>query len=123
MARTSKTKASRKLTDKLGAGQNRLTSANDLSGSRFRKRYRQLNDGELAWNDEIKDYAAKLEVLIEALMPSYYGTIALLYLEIAIMFAVKELTKKYPINSKTKKPYTVQEINKLLQKAKIAKAD
>lgn len=112
-----------KLVDQLGAGQNRLTPRNDLSGSRFRKRYRQLSNSEVAWNDAIKDTAAQLEILIEALGPSHYGTLAMDDLERSVMYAVKELTGKYPVNPKTKDNYTTAEIDKLLRRAKRAKAD
>jgi hypothetical protein len=111
------------LRDSLGAGKKRMTSKQNVADSRFRKRYRELTPAELKWNDEIKDYAAKLEVLTEALNPSRYAALALTHLETAVMFAVKQLTGAPPINPKTSAPFTATEVGKLLRGAKRAKAD
>ena len=102
------------LDDKLGAGQNRMTAT--ISISRFRKRYRQLSDGELALQDAIKDYAAKIEALIEISGVSRYNAIALTELETAVMYAVKQVTGE-PTDK------TDEEIMKLIRKAVRTTAD
>lgn len=63
--------------------------------SRFRPRYRALSDGEKALHDEIKAKATELEELIEAVkdgQPGRYKALAITNLEVAVMWAVKELT-------------------------------
>ncbi len=80
------------MSDKLGVGENRMTTQTDLSKSRFRKRYRTLSDTELKLNDTIKDYAAKLESLYDLLPHARYTSIAYTELETSVMYAVKQLT-------------------------------
>jgi hypothetical protein len=80
------------MSDKLGAGENRLTPQTDLSKSRFRKRYRTLSDAELKLNDAIKDQAARLEALYDLLPTARYTSIAYTELETSVMYAVKQLT-------------------------------
>lgn len=104
--------ASGKPVDRMGAGQNRMSKKRDVSNSRFRKRYRELAPHELIYNDAIKDTGAKLEFLIDNLRsaPTRETSLAMTYLEIAVMFAVKELTGK-PLSQRA------EQINKLLDKA------
>lgn len=63
--------------------------------SRFRPRYRALSDEEKKLHDEIKAKAVELESMIEQIKggaPSRYKSLAMTELELAIMWAVKELT-------------------------------
>lgn len=60
--------------------------------SRFRPRYRVLTDDEKAQHDAIKNKAAELEALFEAVKPGRYRSLAFTDLESAVMWAVKELT-------------------------------
>lgn len=109
------------LSDPLGAGQNRLINSLDVSGSRFRKRYRTLQPHELAYGDAIKDYAAKLEYLIEQMGSTRLTTLALTYLEIAVFWAIKEQTGK-PVGNGDK-IYTAVDVAKILNIARKRKAD
>jgi hypothetical protein len=63
-----------------------------LPVSRFRPRYRALSDAEKAHHDAIKEKAAELETLFEAIKPGRYRSLAFTALEEAVMWAVKELT-------------------------------
>lgn len=65
---------------------------NNIVSSRFRKRYRQLTEVEVALHDDIKEHAAALEALFEQVPPGRYRSLAFTALEEAIMWAVKELT-------------------------------
>ena len=63
--------------------------------SRFRPRYRALSDDEKKLHDELKAKAVELESMIEQIKggaPSRYKSLAITELELAIMWAVKELT-------------------------------
>jgi len=103
------------LPDLLQAGQNRLVPQINPD-SRFRKRYRPLAEHELALNDAIKDQAAKLEYLINALGNTRHTALALTHLEIAIFWAVKQLTGE-PIK------YSSAEIAQILEIMQTIKAD
>ena len=60
--------------------------------SRFRPRYRALTPDDKALHDAIKDEAAKMEALIEQIMPGRYPSLAMTALEETVMWAVKGLT-------------------------------
>lgn len=63
--------------------------------SRFRPRYRALTDDEKALHDAIKAKAVQLETLINSVKggaSTRYKSLAITELELAIMWAVKELT-------------------------------
>ena len=60
--------------------------------SRFRPRYRALNDDEKALHDAIKAKAVELEELFEKVKPGRYRSLGLTALEEAVMWTVKELT-------------------------------
>ena len=60
--------------------------------SRFRPRYRALDDVEKALHDEIKAKAVELEQLFEKVKPGRYRSLGLTALEEAVMWTVKELT-------------------------------
>ncbi len=66
--------------------------AGDIQPSRFRPRYRTLNDAEKALHDAIKGKAEELLVLFEEVKPSRYRSLGITALEEAIMWTVKELT-------------------------------
>lgn len=112
-----KRSAAAPIEDKLRAGANRLTEQTDVSDNRFRKRYRTLSAAELALNDAIKDHAAKLEFLFQQLPPdTEYSNSALHYLEIAVMFGIKELTGS-PLN------LSEADAGKIMRKVRSIKAD
>jgi hypothetical protein len=60
--------------------------------SRFRPKYRALNDAEKALHDEIKAKAQELEALFEKVKQGRYRSLGLTALEEAVMWIVKELT-------------------------------
>lgn len=60
--------------------------------SRFRPKYRQLNEDELGLHNQIKDKATELEILYEKIGKGRYQSLALTSLEESIMWIVKELT-------------------------------
>lgn len=60
--------------------------------SRFRPRYRALNDEEKAVHDAIKAKAVELEQLFERVKPGRYRSLGLTALEEAVMWTIKELT-------------------------------
>lgn len=60
--------------------------------SRFRPRYRALTDDEKALHDALKSKAVEMEALIESIKPGRYRSLAITELELAVMWAVKELT-------------------------------
>lgn len=64
----------------------------NMTVSRFRKRYRALTDEEVALHDQIKTKAEELEALFNQLNPGRYRSLAFTDLELAIMWAIKELT-------------------------------
>lgn len=61
--------------------------------SRFRPRYRKLDDAELKLHDEIKSAATVLESLFERIPPGREVSLGITNLEQAVMWAVKGLTK------------------------------
>jgi hypothetical protein len=63
-----------------------------IAVSRFRPRYRPLNDEEKALHDALKEKAAELETLFAAVKPGRYNALAVTALEQSIMWIVKELT-------------------------------
>lgn len=60
--------------------------------SRFRPRYRALNEVEKALHDAIKQKASELEALIETVKPGRYRSLGITALEESVMWTVKELT-------------------------------
>lgn len=60
--------------------------------SRFRLKYRQLTEEELALHNALKDKAAELETLFNQVNDCRYKSLALTSLEESIMWIVKELT-------------------------------
>ena len=60
--------------------------------SRFRPKYRALNDEELKLHNEIKDKAAELEQLFNKVSDGRYKALAFTSLEESVMWIVKELT-------------------------------
>lgn len=58
----------------------------------FRPRYRALTDEEKALHDELKAKAAELEAVFERVKPGRYRSLGITSLELAVMWAVKELT-------------------------------
>jgi hypothetical protein len=60
--------------------------------SRFRPRYRQLTDEELALHDALKEKAAEMELLFEKVPNGRYKALAFTNLEVSIMWIVKQLT-------------------------------
>ena len=67
-------------------------SAEQITTSRFRPRYRPLIDAEKALHDALKNKAAELEALFEQVKPGRYHSLALTSLEESVMWIVKELT-------------------------------
>ena len=63
-----------------------------IAVSRFRPRYRALDDDEKALHDAIKAKAVELEALFEKVKPGRYRSLGLTALEEAVMWTVKELT-------------------------------
>lgn len=63
-----------------------------IAVSRFRPRYRALDDAEKALHDEIKAKAVELESLIGQVPQGRYTALAMTELELAIMWAIKALT-------------------------------
>lgn len=60
--------------------------------SRFRPRYRALSPAEINIHDRIKDAATVLEKLFDEAGHGRYHALAVTSLELAVMWAVKELT-------------------------------
>jgi hypothetical protein len=60
--------------------------------SRFRPKYRALNDQEKGLHDEIKAMASGLEALFEQVKPGRYSALGLTALEESVMWTIKELT-------------------------------
>lgn len=60
--------------------------------SRFRPRYRALNDDEKALHDAIKQKAVELECLFEKVQDGRYKSLSLTALEEAVMWNIKQLT-------------------------------
>lgn len=60
--------------------------------SRFRPTYRALSDEEKALHDAIKEKAVELESLFEKVGTGRYQSLAMTELELAVMWAVKQLT-------------------------------
>lgn len=80
--------------DKLFNGDSDERLQPDTTVTRFRPRYRKLNDAELQLMDEIKSKASELESLYERIEGKGRGvSIALTKLEESVMWAVKDLTK------------------------------
>lgn len=67
-------------------------SEEKIAVSRFRPRYRALDDAEKALHDEIKAKAVELEELFEKVKPGRYRSLGMTALEEAVMWTVKELT-------------------------------
>lgn len=67
-------------------------SAEPITVSRFRPRYRPLTDDEKALHDDIKGKAAELEALFEKVKPGRYRSLGMTALEESVMWTVKELT-------------------------------
>jgi hypothetical protein len=63
-----------------------------IAVSRFRPRYRALDDSEKTLHDAIKDKAAELESLFGQVKPGRYNSLAITSLEQSVMWIVKELT-------------------------------
>lgn len=66
-----------------------------LAPSRFRPRYRALEEDEKALHDEIKNKATELEALFDKVksgQQTRYKSLAITSLEESVMWAVKELT-------------------------------
>ena len=64
----------------------------NMPTSRFRPRYRALNEEEKALHDAIKAKATELEILFERVKPGRYRALGLTALEESVMWTVKELT-------------------------------
>lgn len=60
--------------------------------SRFRPKYRQLNQDELALHNAIKGKATELEALFNQVKDGRYKSLAFTSLEESIMWIIKELT-------------------------------
>src|SRR5688572_30360630 len=60
--------------------------------SRFRPKYRPLSEKEKQLHDAIKEKAAELELLYDAVKPGRYNSLAVTSLEQSVMWIVKELT-------------------------------
>ena len=60
--------------------------------SRFRPRYRALNDDEKALHDSLKSKAVEMEELFNQVKNGRYKSLAITSLEESIMWIVKELT-------------------------------
>jgi hypothetical protein len=63
-----------------------------ISTSRFRPRYRQLENSEVILHDAIKKQAEELESLFKLLPHGRYNSLAMTSLEEAVMWAIKQLT-------------------------------
>ena len=60
--------------------------------SRFRPKYRALDDAEKVLHDAIKAKAVELEALFEQVKPGRYKALAMTSLEESVMWVIKELT-------------------------------
>lgn len=74
------------------AGEPDARQEGDIKPSRFRPRYRKLEENEVALHDEIKAKAAELEALMEKVGPGRYTSLALTALEESVIWSVKQLT-------------------------------
>jgi len=63
-----------------------------IAVSRFRPRFRALNDEEKAVHDAIKAKAEELETLFDQVADGRYKSLSLTSLEESVMWIVKELT-------------------------------
>jgi hypothetical protein len=63
-----------------------------LPVSRFRPRYRAMDDEELALHDTIKDKADELDELFNRIKDGRYKALAVTSLEQSVMWAIKGLT-------------------------------
>ena len=63
-----------------------------ITPSRFRPKYRQLNEDELALHNALKDKATELETLFNQVKDGRYKSLAFTSLEESVMWIVKELT-------------------------------
>ena len=63
-----------------------------IKPSRFRPKYRQLTEDELALHNALKDKAAELETLFNQVKDGRYKSLAFISLEESVMWIVKELT-------------------------------
>lgn len=75
-----------------GNADSRQSDDENEAVSRFRPRYRALNEDEKALHDEIKAKAAELEALFDRVKEGRYRSLGLTALEEAVMWTVKELT-------------------------------
>ena len=66
--------------------------AGDIKPSRFRPKYRALNEGEVAIHNAIKETAAIMETLYDQLPDGRYKALGFTSLEESVMWAVKQLT-------------------------------
>ncbi|MEZ5691150.1 MAG: hypothetical protein R3D71_05760 [Rickettsiales bacterium] len=64
----------------------------NIKPSRFRPRYRKLNEEEIKLHDAIKQKATELEDLFSQVKEGRYRSLGLTSLEEAVMWTVKELT-------------------------------
>lgn len=67
-------------------------SAEAITPTRFRPKYRPLTDTEKALHDAIKGKASELEALFEQVKPGRYRSLGMTALEESVMWTVKELT-------------------------------
>lgn len=70
----------------------RQSDEQNLVVSRFRPKYRALNDAEKNLHDRIKAKAVELESLFEEVKPGRYRSLGFTALEESVMWTVKELT-------------------------------
>lgn len=75
-----------------GPSDSRQSETIDEPLSRFRPKYRALDDNEKELHDKIKASFVEVEKLIETLNPGRYRSLALTSLEESCMWAIKELT-------------------------------
>jgi hypothetical protein len=109
--------------DRLGAGENRMTNATDVSKNRFRKRYRGVSEAELLIIDAIKDTAAQLEFFYELLGQQHeYIKEALMGLETSVMYGVKQATGS-PMVTISGEPITLDQAKRIVNRARRIKAN
>lgn len=75
-----------------GAPDGRQTDDTHSTVSRFRPKYRALTDDEKELHDQIKAKAEELEELFGKVGDGRYASLAMTELELAVMWAVKQLT-------------------------------
>lgn len=73
-----------------GQPDKRLGDTDDVS--RFRPKYRKLNEQEMLLHDEIKAQAVGMELLFSQVPDGRYKSLAMTALEQAVMWAVKGVT-------------------------------